>query len=127
MRKIVSTSLVEVEASQWRSLLKCPRCRSEYLHHGNVTVFNRNEDANLLRQTVVEQDRVETKSVLAMLTENPSPRRHGIAIAFLCEECSDDSDEHVLELSIWQHKGATHLGWRYSERKRPSGDLGDES
>jgi hypothetical protein len=35
-----------------RDVLTCPQCRGDYLHHGTVTIYDRNEDAPYV--TIVE-------------------------------------------------------------------------
>lgn len=94
------------------SILYCPRCGGTNLHHGPIAVYERyGEDSETSFKTTVfnkdvEQDVVRSKSSL-----NPSSRRDGIVIVFSCEECSQGED--ILELTIAQHKGETHLAWRY--------------
>ena len=92
--------------------LKCPRCQSNYMHHGRVTVFDRGEDADLTAITAVQDGLSATHIFSSKEVSNPSGRRHGIAIAFDCEQCGDD-----IELTIAQHKGNTVFAWRFDPAK----------
>ena len=87
--------------------LLCPGCGSEYLHSGTVTVYDRDEDADLVIRTVAAGTRSRTELV-KNTADNPSSRRHGITIQFECENCHADP-----ELLIAQHKGNTQISWRY--------------
>jgi hypothetical protein len=101
--------------------LICPRCGSDYLHSGRVSVFDRGEDEAVTHLTVVENGLSATHLVKSGI-ENPSDRRHGIAIAFECEECSG-----LLELTLSQHKGNTYLGWRYAPSRPQSPEFTTEA
>jgi DNA-directed RNA polymerase subunit RPC12/RpoP len=94
--------------------LKCPRCSSHSLHHGRVTVFDREEDNELTTVTTVNAGLSATHLRPSTEVRNPSLRRDGIAIAFDCEECGDG-----IELTIAQHKGVTAFAWRF-EPKTPT-------
>jgi hypothetical protein len=82
----------------------CPSCGSSYLHHDEIKVFSRPEDAPAVTETTVS-DRgctvMETDGAL-----NPSERRGGVAIQFWCEECSA---RPVLKIA--QHKGTSIISW----------------
>ena len=88
-------------------MLYC-QCGEYYLHQGNTTIFQREEDAPTT--TVIAQDdtRVQTSSFPSQDTCNPSPRRHGLIIEFSCENCSSS---HPHRLAIYQHKGSTYMEW----------------
>ena len=92
--------------------LKCPRCCHEFLHHGQVTVFDRGEDDELTAVTTVDAGLSATHLRPSTDVSNPSGRRDGIAIAFNCEGCGDG-----IELTIAQHKGVTALAWRFEPKK----------
>ena len=80
-------------------LLNCPNCGSQYIHSGNVEVFNRAEDAKEGMHVVVDGGKT---MIDATMEGNPSLHRHGLKIYFWCEGC----DVHpVMEIS--QHKGFT--------------------
>ena len=87
--------------------IRCRRCGYTGLHQGQVTVFDRNEDAEVTAVTTVAGGLAATYLLPSGQAGNPSSRRHGLAIAFACEVCGDD-----LELTIAQHKGATWFAWR---------------
>jgi hypothetical protein len=89
-------------------VLSCPHCGEIYLHHGTVTVYDRSEDAEASVTTVPHKSFLHPVSRPDRLGENPSARRHGLAIAFECETCMVHA-----ELTIAQHKGSTWVEWRY--------------
>jgi hypothetical protein len=97
------------------SELMCPRCGSQYLHHTGVTVFSRGEDRDPLVRVNVIGTSVTTEVVAAGASGNPSGRRDGLAIQFMCEQCNKSDKPQVLELTVAQHKGLTLLAWRYDE------------
>jgi hypothetical protein len=102
--------------------LKC-KCGSEYLHQGNITIFQRVEDDSTT--TVIAQDgkTVQASDFPSDDTCNPSPRRHGLILEFDCEECgvewepNADGGESAVKhkppqrLAIFQHKGNTFMEW----------------
>ena len=96
-----------IEFSLWDPDLKCPRCGGLCLRHGRVTVFDREEDAELTMVTTIGGGLAATCLLPSGHAANPSSRRHGLTIAFACEQCGDG-----LELTIGQHKGVTQFGWR---------------
>jgi hypothetical protein len=102
--------------------LLCPTCGGPDLHHGGVTVYDRREDEERLHVTRVAPSGTESGVVPHEGSSNPSDRRHGIAIEFLCEHCHHDGDGvHVL--TIAQHKGATLVEWRHrADRVRNDAD-----
>jgi hypothetical protein len=93
--------------------LKCPRCGFGYLHQGRVTVFERSEDDELTAVTIVDGGLSATHLRPSTEVNNPSSRRHGMAIAFNCEGCGEG-----IELTFAQHKGVTAVAWRF-EPKQP--------
>jgi len=77
--------------------LICSNCNSEYLHHQEVRIFERQEGVEGgLRVSVNDLGAYIDNS----LTGNPSERRGGIVIQFRCENCGCCS-----ELRIAQHEG----------------------
>lgn len=86
--------------------LACPKCGCNNLHHGHVTVFTRTEDADKTNVATVKGNSVTVDSVKSSATKNPSSRRHGLRIAFYCENC-----EEIQDLCIAQHKGTTFMHW----------------
>jgi hypothetical protein len=89
--------------------LVCPECGEEYLHQRRVTVWDRLEDAPMVRETTVSVA-VSTMMADSHLTANPSERRQGMSIFFECETCLEGEEMH--ELCIAQHKGSTFVFWR---------------
>lgn len=87
------------------SPLQCPECGGSYLHHDEVKVFCRPEDASTVIETTVS-DRgctvYETDG-----EHNPSDRRGGISIQFWCEHCPA-----LPVLQIAQHKGESLVSWQ---------------
>lgn len=92
-----------VSDSDGGTSLLCPACGSNYLHHGRVEVFCREqEDSKTGKHVTVEPNGwVNTDKALA---NNPSKRRDGMLIHFECEEC-----DVKTVLAVYQHKGATFL------------------
>lgn len=82
-------------------LLSCPVCGGQYLHHGKVTVYDRDqEDADGTVTTVRGEVTIRRAKSAAM-----PGRRDAVHIDFYCEEgCG-------ATLSIMQHKGSTFLEW----------------
>ena len=112
----ITTSAAHLGPGSAADLL-CPGCGQQNLHHGRVTVFDRDEDAETTTVSVVDDGLVSSHRLPSDGCGNPSSRRHGIAIAFECELCAVG-----LELTIAQHKGMTAIEWRFAPG-RPS-DLG---
>ena len=81
------------------SELLCPRCEFNYLHHYQVDVFERNEDAITGLHVQVADSRAATDT---LLRGNPSSRRDGLTVGLWCEGC-----HAKLLLTIAQHKGVT--------------------
>src|SRR5262249_10018285 len=89
----------------YRHFLICPQCGGENLHHGAVTVFDRNEDEPRVAKIEVRDCSALVTRVESKTSGNPSDRRDGIAIEFWCEEC-----EGTSEFLIAQHKGTSFVG-----------------
>jgi len=86
--------------------LLCPNCGFNYLHHDQVEIFERNEDALSGLHVVVDDGRLSTDT---SLSGNPSSRRHGLNIRFWCEGC-----KAISILSIAQHKGNTLVDFTHN-------------
>jgi hypothetical protein len=82
--------------------LRCPSCAGVYTHQGDVRVVMREEDAE--HGLSVSVSRRQTVVVGTDVQGNPSPRRHGLSIEFLCETCHS-----VFGMDIYQHKGVTRM------------------
>jgi hypothetical protein len=87
------------------NVLLCPKCGRDNLHHGRVSVYQCSEAQAWVQRTIIDET-VSSNAVIGD-TSNPSPRRHGLTIAFSCEQCGD-----IGELTIAQHKGQTLINWR---------------
>ncbi|WP_157354272.1 hypothetical protein [Aromatoleum toluclasticum] len=86
------------------SLLECPSCGGNHLHHGRVEIFERVEDQGTgIHVSVVDG----TYAVDNDLTSNPSSRRHGLSIHFTCEHC-----DATPVLTLAQHKGNTWVDFK---------------
>jgi hypothetical protein len=96
--------------------LLCPRCGADYLHHTDVTAFDRGEDAETLVRTKLSGETVTRERIDSSAAGNPSLRRDGIAVRFWCESCCPQESSDIIELTIAQHKGQTEIGWRYTPR-----------
>jgi uncharacterized cysteine cluster protein YcgN (CxxCxxCC family) len=101
--------------------LLCPECGECYLHQGNTTIFQRNEDEGFTRVIAQDGDTATVTNFPSGDTHNPSRRRHGLIIEFLCEHCNysyDSASDEVspertepFRLAIYQHKGCTYVEW----------------
>jgi len=85
------------------------KCGYDYLHQGDITIFQRNEDEDTT--TVIAQNKrtAQVSNFPSDDTCNPSPRRHGLIIEFDCENCGTDGV--IQRLAIFQHKGGTYMEW----------------
>jgi hypothetical protein len=111
-KKIESWLRFEDPSPGYPNIPLCPACGQGNLHQGEVTVYDRGEDANVTIVTRVNDGMVSSHRHNSDKVSNPSERRDGIAIAFCCEHC----DSH-LEMTIAQHKGMTFMGWRIAEER----------
>lgn len=93
------------------SHLLCPRCGEGYLHQGIVEVYNRHEDSDTVRCTIVGEENIFSAMVANDTSNNPSSRRSGMLVHFDCEHC----DEVDFKLNIAQHKGFTLMHWEYND------------
>lgn len=81
--------------------LLCPTCKSEYLHHREINIFERNEDEKSGFHVTVDKQNLKTDT---NLIGNPSSRRNGLTVDFSCENCGKTS---ILRIS--QHKGCSNF------------------
>ncbi|MEP3630564.1 MAG: hypothetical protein ABJN04_11220 [Hyphomicrobiales bacterium] len=100
------------------SILQCPRCGSDYLHQGDATFYERDEDAPQTVEISVKNRAVDIAIVASEDSANPSGRRHGFTMRFHCEGCSSYNEEtgereYDIEFQIAQHKGSTLVNWSY--------------
>lgn len=108
--------MVKLTELSFEHTLACPRCGDNYLHHGPVTVYDRHEDAEEVRTTLVAGANISSQMKPNAASGNPSSRRDGIVIEFFCEYCGDLDPERKsatppMALEIAQHKGNTYLRW----------------
>jgi hypothetical protein len=87
-------------------VLCCPLCGGESLHHGEVITYARREDAKETTVTWTSLQGIAVETVKSTNADNPSPRRHGLSIMFMCETC-----ERPSWLRLGQHKGSTLVEW----------------
>ena len=102
---------LELERNQFDeiTILRCPHCRGNNLHHFRVRVFDRHEDDVIVVETTVQSGLSAAHRIPSEDSRNPSSRRHGLAIDFVCENCGDTPKPIVL--TVAQHKGSTHVAW----------------
>ena len=110
------TLMIDLENPGLGFALKCAHCGNTNLHHDEVIVFERREDAQQgMRVMVAGVDRQDRQSdnvtglcpsviIDSTMFGNPSARRQGVHVGLWCEQCGQRSS-----LSIVQHKGTTHL------------------
>ena len=92
--------------------LTCPDCGEAYLHHGTVTVYDRDEDSKEVLVTTSDPDFINRSSMSNEASANPSARRSGMIVNFWCENCGQPEDRAGYKnLAIFQHKGATFIEW----------------
>ena len=105
-----------IAPDMFSNAVMCPRkeCGCDNLHQGRIDIYNRAEDKREGQHVRVTCDSlsndVPTKTRVIVdedLTGNPSGRRQGLSIQFLCEQC-----DRIFILDIVQHKGTTYMGWR---------------
>jgi hypothetical protein len=86
--------------------LRCPLCEESNLHQGEVIIWNRkgeDDDLGLMVRVDGQKYNADDDQFMA---GNPSSRRDGMTIEFVCEHC-----EAAPILAIFQHKGTTFLKW----------------
>lgn len=87
-------------------MVLCANCGADKLHAFRVQVFEReNEDAERGRMIDIMYTK-PTETCDDAEHGNPSGRRNGIRIYFLCESCP-----HISVLAIYQHKGTEYMTW----------------
>jgi len=93
------------------NILKCPKCGYDCLHQALVEIYQRDgEDAPNGFAVSIDYSSMKLKT---SQENNPSARRDGIRIYFICEECSAISEQNykLMPLTIVQHKGNTFIEW----------------
>jgi hypothetical protein len=85
----------------------CPNCGDTYLHQGAVHIFTRDLEDASTGTLVMSEGFGATIESKALMANNPSRRRDGLAIDMDCESCGP-----VGRLTVYQHKGETLIGWQ---------------
>lgn len=97
------------------NILQCPKCDSNHMHHFGIELFNREEDQKGEHITMYVPEsgawniinvKCPNHTVDDNMGNNPSSRRTGIIISFVCEECHD-----IIKLNLTQHQGQTKMFW----------------
>jgi hypothetical protein len=84
------------------SIVLCPNCGSDNLHHTKIEVFNRvTEDSPIGIHAKIEGPAFK---IDGDMVGNPSWRRDGLRITLWCEICDKNST-----ITIFQHKGSTFV------------------
>jgi hypothetical protein len=97
--------------------LVCPSCNNTNLHQLNVTVYERGEDDSYTTVIAQNKHEVYASKFKSEDTCNPSSRRNGLLLEFMCEHCHESdsekgwSTEKPFLLGISQHKGDTLMQW----------------
>lgn len=86
--------------------LLCPHCSNNFMHHTDVQVFQRREDAEQVALTTTHSGQTTVKLVDNYTSKNPSLRRHGVRLYCWCESCNES-----MYLAIAQHKGHSRITW----------------
>lgn len=115
---ITKVDLLSSDRKEISDTLQCPKCDSYNMHHINVEVFDRNEDdltGEHISLTVKQSHGWGCLNVIPpehtvddSMKHNPSSRRTGVSIAFVCEQC-----HAVIKLGVAQHQGQSRLSWRH--------------
>ena len=88
--------------------IECNTCGGTNLHQVIVNSYFRNEDDDFVKRTIsIKGNFAASKYCKNENSGNPSPRRSGLTVLFICETC-----EEFQELDVYQHKGSTHIKWR---------------
>jgi hypothetical protein len=104
-----SKSLIQKEPNHYLGdMILCPNCEGTYVHHSDVIVYDRSEDAEEGLQVSVQGKEV---NINREIEGCPSPRRHGLSIKVWCEHCHYKSVIHIV-----QHKGQTFVDTEVKEK-----------
>lgn len=92
--------------------VNCPHCDDDYTHHLFTEIFNRHEDSETGEHILISTPEslgsefspfvIPENMVDCDLSQNPSERRTGIKITFICESCWS-----LFAFKFAQHKGTT--------------------
>lgn len=117
MTQLLRSKIIATQDMGGVADLLCPRCEGDHLHHLDVSVFSRPEDADAVTVTKLMNATASIAVENNRESGNPSSRRGGITIQFMCESCGSDNLDDLIELTIAQHKGSTEIGWRFRPRQ----------
>lgn len=88
--------------------IECPACNGTNITYRTIRIYDRDEDAGYTTKIKIDDGKVSMAEVPSQGCGNPSSRRCGVSLEFVCEGCSKD-----LRFEIAQHKGATAFDWCY--------------
>lgn len=89
--------------------LLCPLCTGAFLHSTYVVVYDRHQGGLKTFETTIDHVEMSRSAVDSEVSDNPSEKRHGLAVGFYCEDCGEDEE---FELTFAQHNGQTLVQWR---------------
>jgi len=99
-------------------VISCPVCGGGQLHQGKVEVWDRKQDDVEGIHVVIPHPSGQVVLDGEVDAGNPSPRRQGLAIDFMCERCHykpfanpSRKVRDPFTLYIFQHKGTTYMSW----------------
>ena len=101
----------QVDNTFLSSVLICPVCECDHTHQEIINVYQKEEGQ---RDGMRVQIKGYNVSIDRDTRGNPSGKRQGLEILFLCEHCVN-----WISLTIAQHKGQTYLELGMSSRNEP--------
>ncbi|MFM1752272.1 MAG: hypothetical protein RL119_1234 [Actinomycetota bacterium] len=89
-------------------VLNCPSCGNPHLHHHTVFIHNRTKEDGPTKTIAVSHNDMSYSALHDgyLPVGNPSERRQGISVLFVCEICDDQ-----VVLQIAQHEGSSLIWW----------------
>jgi len=92
--------------------IACCKCKSNYVHHDIIEIWERPEDKNVGLHLIIHGSDVEDRdgpvqpsmTVDLSMSDNKATRRQWIVIGLWGESCG-----HRSEIRISQYKGETHI------------------
>lgn len=92
-------------------VLECPECGGANLHHGDVHIYNREQEDGPGTLMIAEAKKTTIHHLKS--EEFPiSTRRGVIRILFACEVCHHKEKRLNFYLTITQCKGETSMQWK---------------
>jgi hypothetical protein len=86
------------------TIVKCFHCGSEFLHQYECRIFDRKEDAAEGTFVLFRDGGMLEVNTPWSMSGCPSPRRGGVKISMICENCYK-----LTVMSVYQHKGSTYI------------------